>query len=68
MSFQHGGRAGGASALMKETVEKLSLDDMLALAAYVGSSIPKGPQAWLLLPFSTAYLWGMFWHASGSGS
>ncbi|MGY4628996.1 c-type cytochrome [Bradyrhizobium sp. USDA 4486] len=38
--FQQGGRAGGASALMKETVEKLSQDDMIALAAYVGSLDP----------------------------
>lgn len=38
--FQHGGRAGRASALMKETVEKLSQDDMIALAAYVGSLDP----------------------------
>jgi len=38
--FQHGGRAGSASALMKQTVEKLSQDDMIALAAYVGSLEP----------------------------
>jgi cytochrome c553 len=38
--FQHGGRAGGASALMKQTVEKLSQDEMIALAAYVGSLDP----------------------------
>jgi hypothetical protein len=38
--FQHGGRAGNASALMKPTVEKLSQDDMIALAAYVGSVEP----------------------------
>jgi cytochrome c553 len=38
--FQRGGRAGGASALMKQTVEKLSQDDMIALAAYVGSLDP----------------------------
>jgi cytochrome c553 len=38
--FQHGGRADGASTLMKPTVEKLSQDDMIALAAYVGSLDP----------------------------
>jgi cytochrome c553 len=30
--FQHSGRTGSASALMKQTVEKLSQDDMIALA------------------------------------
>ena len=38
--FQHGRRAGVASDLMKPTVEKLSQDDMIALAAYVGSLDP----------------------------
>lgn len=38
--FQHGGRAGGASPLMKQTVEKLSQGDMIALAAYVSSLDP----------------------------
>lgn len=38
--FQHGGRAGIASALMKQTVERLSQDDMIALAAYVASLEP----------------------------
>ncbi|AMN45152.1 cytochrome c553 [Rhodoplanes sp. Z2-YC6860] len=38
--FQHGGRTGGSSALMKLPVEKLSQDDMIALAAYVGSLEP----------------------------
>ena len=38
--FQHGSRAGAASALMKPTVEKLSQDDMIALAAYVSSLDP----------------------------
>ena len=38
--FQHSGRTGSASALMKQTVEKLSQDDMIALAAYVGSLEP----------------------------
>jgi cytochrome c553 len=38
--FQHGIRAGLASALMKPTVEKLSLEDMIALAAYAASLEP----------------------------
>jgi cytochrome c553 len=38
--FQHGRRAGAVSDLMKPTVEKLSQDDMIALAAYVGSLDP----------------------------
>jgi cytochrome c553 len=38
--FQHGVRAGLASALMKPTVEKLTLDDMIALAAYAASLTP----------------------------
>lgn len=38
--FQRGGRAGSASALMKQTVEKLSEEDMIAVAAYVGSLEP----------------------------
>jgi len=38
--FQHGGRTGGSSALMKLPVERLSQDDMIALAAYVGSLEP----------------------------
>jgi len=38
--FQHGGRTGGSSALMKLPVEKLSQDDMIAIAAYVGSLEP----------------------------
>ena len=42
--FKHGGRAGNASALMKQTVEKLSQDDMIALAAYVARSSHKGRQ------------------------
>ena len=35
--FQKSGRQGNASAQMKQIVEKLSLDDMIALAAYVAS-------------------------------
>jgi cytochrome c553 len=38
--FQRGSRTASASALMKQTVEKLSQDDMIALAAYVGSLEP----------------------------
>ena len=38
--FRHGGRTGGSSALMKLPVEKLSQDEMIALAAYVGSLEP----------------------------
>ena len=38
--FKHGARAGIGSALMKPTVEKLTLDDMIALAAYAASLTP----------------------------
>jgi len=38
--FQHGARAGAGSALMKPTVEKLTVDDMLSLAAYAASLRP----------------------------
>jgi cytochrome c553 len=38
--FQHNGRATSASIMMKTAVEKLSPDDMIALAAYVGSLEP----------------------------
>jgi cytochrome c553 len=38
--FQHNGRTLSASIMMKPTVEKLSQDDMIALAAYVGSLEP----------------------------
>ena len=38
--FQQGVRAGPASALMKPTVEKLSTDDMISLAAYAASLAP----------------------------
>ena len=34
--FKTGGRSAGASALMKQVVEKLSPEDIIALAAYVG--------------------------------
>lgn len=38
--FKHGARVGVASALMKPTVEKLSVDDMIALASYLASLPP----------------------------
>lgn len=38
--MQHGIRAGINSALMKPTVEKLTIDDMINLAAYVSSLQP----------------------------
>lgn len=38
--FKHGARAGIGSALMKPTVEKLSVEDMLNLAAYAASLAP----------------------------
>ncbi len=38
--IQQGARAGAASALMKPTVEKLTQEDMISLAAYVASLEP----------------------------
>jgi cytochrome c553 len=38
--LKHGTRAGLSSVLMKPTVEKLTLDDMIALAAYAASLAP----------------------------
>ena len=38
--FKHGARAGAGSALMKPSVEKLTVDDMLSLAAYAASLSP----------------------------
>src|SRR5205823_7084043 len=38
--LQHGARTGYSMALMKQVVAKLTLDDMIALAAYVGSLDP----------------------------
>jgi cytochrome c553 len=38
--IQHGARAGAGSALMKATVEKLTIDDMVSLAAYAASLTP----------------------------
>jgi cytochrome c553 len=38
--FRAGARAGAGSALMKPVVEKLAMDDMISLAAYVASLSP----------------------------
>jgi cytochrome c553 len=38
--FKHGARAGSGSALMKPAVERLTLEDMVSLAAYVASLPP----------------------------
>ncbi len=38
--FKHGARAGISSALMKPTVDKLTLEDMVALAAFAASQAP----------------------------
>ena len=38
--FKTAGRSAGASALMKQVVEKLSQEDIIALAAFVGSLAP----------------------------
>jgi cytochrome c553 len=40
LAFKNGARTGDAAAQMGPTVEKLELDDMIALAAYVGSLYP----------------------------
>lgn len=39
-NMQNGDRVGNSAALMKQVVEKLSVDDMLALAAYSASLTP----------------------------
>jgi cytochrome c553 len=39
-NIQNGDRVGNSAALMKQVVEKLSNDDMLAIAAYVASRAP----------------------------
>jgi cytochrome c553 len=39
-NIQNGDRAGASAALMRPVVEKLSNDDMLAIAAYVASRTP----------------------------
>jgi cytochrome c553 len=38
--MQHGDRAGAAAQLMKAPVAKLTLDDMVAIAAYAASMQP----------------------------
>jgi cytochrome c553 len=38
--IKHGARAGVGSALMKEVVNKLSEDDMVAIAAYLAAQAP----------------------------
>ena len=38
--FKYGARTGTGSALMKATVEKLSVEDMVNLAAYAASLAP----------------------------
>ena len=38
--FKHGARAGAGSALMTPAVDKLTLDDMISLAAYAASLKP----------------------------
>ena len=38
--FKHGTRAGADSAQMKPSVEKLSIRDMISLAAYAASLAP----------------------------
>jgi len=38
--FKLGARAGIGSALMKPTVERLTMEDMVSLAAYVASLTP----------------------------
>jgi cytochrome c553 len=38
--FQDGSRSGPAEALMRSVVQRLTIDDMLAIAAYVASREP----------------------------
>jgi len=38
--MQNGERVGTSAALMKQVVAKLDTDDMLAIAAYLGSRAP----------------------------
>lgn len=40
IDYQHGIRAGVAAPPMKEVVAKLTLDDLIAIAAYVASRAP----------------------------
>jgi cytochrome c553 len=39
-SMQNGERVGNSAALMRQVVDKLDTDDMLAIAAYLGSRSP----------------------------
>ena len=39
-SMQNGERVGTSAALMKQVVDRLDVDDMLAIAAYLGSKAP----------------------------
>ena len=48
--FKEGSRNGSLSALMKGVVSKLSQDDMLALAAYVGSLPPHTEESFSTVP------------------
>jgi cytochrome c553 len=48
--FKDGSRAGTMSALMKGVVAKLGQDDMLAIAAYVGSLPPHSEESMIATP------------------
>ncbi len=48
--FKDGSRAGTMSALMKGVVAKLGQDDMLAIAAYVGSLPPRSEESMIATP------------------
>ena len=48
--FKDGSRAGSMSALMKGVVAKLNQDDMLAIAAYVGSLPPHAGESYFTTP------------------
>ncbi len=50
--FKDGSRAGSMSALMKGVVAKLSPDDMLAIAAYVGSCPPQSEESVIIAPLN----------------
>ena len=39
-NMQNGDRVGNSAALMRQVVERLNNDDMLAIAAYVASRVP----------------------------
>jgi cytochrome c553 len=54
--FKDGSRAGSMSALMKGVVSKLSQDDMLAIAAYVGSLPPHSEETMITTPLSNTLL------------